>query len=55
VAARVTRALGEPTPGMPPDRTTVTLDFRLDRRWSLSARVGDRGGSALDLIWRRRY
>ncbi len=55
VTARVTQAIGEPAPGQSPDRTFLTLDFRLFRRWSLSAQVGDEGGSTLDLIWRRRY
>ena len=55
ISARVTRALGEPAPGQPPDRTFATLDFRLKGPWSLEAMVGDRGASALDLIWRHRY
>jgi autotransporter translocation and assembly factor TamB len=55
VAAKVTQALGEPVPGQSPDRTFVTLDLRLANSWSLSTMVGDRGASAFDLIWRRRY
>jgi hypothetical protein len=55
VAAKVTQALGEPIPGQSPDRTFVTLDLRLASKWSLSTTVGDRGASAFDLIWRRRY
>jgi translocation and assembly module TamB len=55
VAAKVTQALGEPVPGQSPDRTFVTLDLRLASSWSLSTTVGDRGASAFDLIWRRRY
>ena len=55
LSARVTRALGEPAPGQPPDRTFATLDLRLGGRWSLATTVGDRGASALDLIWRHRY
>lgn len=55
ITGRVTQAIGEPVPGQSPDRTFFTLDFRLFRRWSLSAQVGDEGGSSLDLIWRRRY
>ena len=54
VAARVTQALGEPTPGQSPDRTFLTIELRLASAWALSAMVGDRGASALDLIWRRR-
>jgi autotransporter translocation and assembly factor TamB len=55
IAASVTRAIGEPAPGTSPDRTFLTLDFRLSRRWSVSTQVGDRGGSASDLLWRYRY
>jgi translocation and assembly module TamB len=55
VAARVTQALGEPTPGQSPDRTFVTLELRIASAWALSTMVGDRGATAFDLIWRRRY
>jgi translocation and assembly module TamB len=55
VAAKVTEALGEPVPGQSPDRTFVTLDLRLGSSWSLSTTVGDRGATAFDMIWRRRY
>ena len=55
VAAKVTRAVGEPQAGQPPDRTFFTVDFRLTRSWSVSAVVGDHGGSGMDVIWRRRY
>ncbi|HVR20641.1 MAG TPA: translocation/assembly module TamB domain-containing protein, partial [Polyangiaceae bacterium] len=55
VSAKVTRAIGEPQAGQPPDRTFFTVEFRFTRSWSVSAVVGDHGGSGLDLIWRRRY
>ncbi len=55
VSANITRAIGTPAPGQPPDMTFLTFDFRIRSRWSLSALVGDRGESGLDLIWRRRY
>ena len=55
VSASLTRALGAPTPGQPPDLTFLTFEFRIKSRWSLSALVGDRGESGLDLIWRHRY
>jgi translocation and assembly module TamB len=55
VAARVTRAIGEPQAGQPPDRTFLTVEFRFTARWSVSGVVGDHGGSGLDVIWRRRY
>ncbi|HEY3667402.1 MAG TPA: translocation/assembly module TamB domain-containing protein, partial [Polyangiaceae bacterium] len=55
VSAQITRALGEPAPGQPPDLTFLTFDFRVLRNWSLAALVGDRGESGLDLVWRKRY
>ncbi len=55
LSAHITRALGEPAPGQAPDRTFATLDLKLGGRWSLDTTVGDRGASALDLIWRYRY
>ncbi len=55
LAAKVTRAVGAPTANEAPDRTFLTLELRLKRAWALSAVVGDHGGSALDLIWRKRY
>jgi translocation and assembly module TamB len=55
IAARVTQALGEPSPGQSPDRTFVTIELRIASSWALSTMVGDRGASALDIIWRRRY
>ncbi|MFZ5893559.1 MAG: translocation/assembly module TamB domain-containing protein [Myxococcota bacterium] len=55
LTTRVTRALGEPPPGQSPDRTFLTLELRLQRSWAVSAIVGDRGASVLDLIWRKRY
>lgn len=55
VTARVSQALGEPAPGQSPDRTFLTVDLRLGGTWSLSTTIGDRGASALDLIWRKRY
>jgi autotransporter translocation and assembly factor TamB len=55
VSARVSRAIGAPAAGEALDRTFLTLELRLRRAWALSAVFGDHGGSALDLIWRRRY
>ncbi|HEY3234406.1 MAG TPA: translocation/assembly module TamB domain-containing protein, partial [Polyangiaceae bacterium] len=55
VSARLTQALGEPAPGQPPDRTFLTLDTKITGRWALSTVVGDKGASAVNLIWRRRY
>jgi len=45
----------EPAPGQSPDRTFVTLELRVASAWALSTMVGDRGATAFDVIWRRRY
>ncbi len=55
LSARVTHSVGEPAPGTSPDRTFVTLELRLKQLWLLSATFGDRGASALDLMWRKHY
>jgi len=55
LSAKITRSIGQPSAGESPDRTFLTLELRLRRSWALSALLGDRGASALDLIWRKRY
>ena len=52
---RVRRDIGDPPPGESPDRTFLTLELRLQRSWAISAVIGDRGASILDLLWRKRY
>ena len=47
--------LGVAPPGENPDRTELTLDWRLIRSWSLVITVGDQGSTARDLDWRMRY
>lgn len=55
LSAQVGYNLGTPSLGQAPDRTFITLDLRLKRRWSLDTTVGDHGGTMLDAIWRHRY
>jgi translocation and assembly module TamB len=47
--------LGQPPPGVNPDRTLLTLDWRVLSRWSLSSTLGDAGTAIFDLLWQRRY
>jgi translocation and assembly module TamB len=47
--------LTAPTLGQPPDRTTLTFDYRLLSHWSLETTLGDQGMTLLDLVWRLRY
>ncbi|HMJ13711.1 MAG TPA: translocation/assembly module TamB domain-containing protein, partial [Polyangiaceae bacterium] len=55
LSAEIGHNLGEPGLGHAPDRTFITLDFRIRRRWSLATTVGDHGGTSVDAIWRHRY
>jgi translocation and assembly module TamB len=59
VSRRLTAELGynvgDPGPGQPPDRTFLTLDFRVKQNWSVSSTVGDRGSTLWDVLWRYRY
>jgi hypothetical protein len=55
LTARVTRALGEPAAGQSPDRTFLKLELRVRQNWALSTTVGDRGGTALEVVWRTRF
>jgi translocation and assembly module TamB len=55
LAAQVGYNLGTPGLGQAPDRTFITLDLRIRRRWSLATTVGDHGGTMVDAVWRHRY
>lgn len=55
VAARITRAIGDPLAGTIPDRTFLSFEFRIRAHWLLSTLMGDRGATGLDLVWRVRY
>lgn len=39
----------------PPDQTTVSLDWRISKRWSLDTSLGDQGSASADLAWEFRY
>jgi translocation and assembly module TamB len=55
LSAQLGYNLGDPSPGRAPDRTFITLDLRIQRRWSLATTVGDHGGTGVDAVWRHRY
>lgn len=55
VSAQLGYNVEAPAPGKSPDRTLLTLEFRLFRRWSLASTFGDRGSTLFDLLWRYRY
>jgi translocation and assembly module TamB len=39
----------------PPDQATVSLDWRISKRWSLDTSLGDQGSASADLAWEFRY
>jgi translocation and assembly module TamB len=55
VSVQLAVVLGQPLPGVNPDRTLVTLDWRFMTRWSLTTTVGDAGSTIFDLLWEKRY
>lgn len=55
ISMQIAYVLGTPPPGMNPDRTYLTLDWRFRRNWSMETTFGDQGSSILDLLWQYRY
>jgi translocation and assembly module TamB len=55
ISLQVAVVLGQVPPGVNPDHTLLTVDWRLLSRWSLASTVGDAGTTIFDLLWQRRY
>jgi translocation and assembly module TamB len=55
ISVQLAVVLGQPPPGVNPDRTLLTLDWRFANRWSLATIIGDAGTTIFDLLWRKRY
>ena len=55
ISLQIAVVLGQPPPGVNPDRTLFTLDWRFLSKWSLATTVGDAGTTIFDLLWQRRY
>ncbi|MBV9949898.1 MAG: translocation/assembly module TamB domain-containing protein, partial [Myxococcales bacterium] len=55
ISLQIAVVLGQPPPGVNPDRTLLTVDWRFLSRWSLSSTLGDAGTTIFDVLWRRRY
>jgi len=55
ISVQLAVVLGQPPPGVNPDRTLLTLDWRFASRWSLATTIGDAGTTIFDLLWRKRY
>ena len=47
--------LGTPSPGQPPDRTILQLEYRFLPQWRVRTTNGDKGSSILDFLWQYRY
>jgi translocation and assembly module TamB len=55
ISIQIAVVLGQPPPGVNPDHTLLTVDWRFLSRWSLASTVGDAGTTIFDLLWQRRY
>jgi translocation and assembly module TamB len=55
ISLQIAVVLGQPPPGVNPDHTLLTLDWRFRSMWSLATTVGDAGTTIFDLLWQRRY
>jgi translocation and assembly module TamB len=55
ISLEIAVVLGQPPPGVNPDKTLLTIDWRFASRWSLASTVGDAGSTIFDVLWRKRY
>jgi translocation and assembly module TamB len=55
LSLQIAVVLGQPQPGVNPDHTLATVDWRFLKMWSLATTVGDAGTTIFDLLWQRRY
>jgi translocation and assembly module TamB len=55
ISLQIAVVLGIPPPGVNPDHTLLTIDWRFASKWSLASTVGDAGTTIFDLLWKRRY
>ena len=55
ISVQIAVVLGQPPPGVNPDHTLLTVDWRFLTKWSLASTVGDAGTTIFDLLWQRRY
>jgi translocation and assembly module TamB len=55
ISLQLAVVLGQPPPGVNPDHTLLTVDWRFLSKWSLSTTLGDAGTTVFDLLWHKRY
>ena len=54
ISVQIAVVLGQPPPGVNPDHTLLTIDWRFFSKWSLASTVGDAGPTIFDLLWQQR-
>jgi translocation and assembly module TamB len=55
ISVQLAFVLGTPPPGMNPDTTYASIDWRFVRKWSLETTFGNLGSFMSDVIWQYRY
>ncbi len=55
ISVQLAFVLGTPPPGMNPDTTYASIDWRFVRNWSLETTFGNLGSTMADIIWQYRY
>jgi hypothetical protein len=55
ISLQIAVVLGQPPPGVNPDVTLLTVDWRFLDKWSLASTLGNAGTTIFDLLWQRRY
>jgi autotransporter translocation and assembly factor TamB len=55
ISLQIAVVLGQPPPGVNPDVTLLTVDWRFLDKWSLASTLGNAGTTIFDLLWQKRY
>jgi translocation and assembly module TamB len=55
ITVQIAYVLGVLPPGVNPDTTLVTVDWRFVTQWSLASTLGNAGSAIFDLLWRTSY
>jgi translocation and assembly module TamB len=55
ISVQLAYVLGVTPPGVNPDKTLISLDWRFLSKWSLESTLGDAGTAIFDLMWQHRY
>ena len=55
ISIQIAMVLGQPPPGVNPDHTLLSVDWRFLSKWSLTSTVGDAGTTIFDVLWEHRY